>query len=132
MAAFLVEGRGNEFGILTLDGSKVALKVAAVGLAQRAVGAVALEEVDLVLQVAGTVVLRRGREQPHVGTKCRVRDNVGDELVEGLVHGCPRITKLVALVDKDKAVILLLQGAGKVAAVGIVIFVGLAGLHVVH
>ena len=70
---------------------------------------VALEEVDLILEIVRPIILRRGGEESYVRVGTTPSTDILDEGVQGLIHLGGAATEAVTLIDDDQPVVYILQ-----------------------
>ena len=84
---------------------------------------VTLKEVNLILQIIRTIILRCGRQKSYIGVCACIRANLLYELIKWLIHQCVAVAELMTLINNNESIILVLKCSLKFTSISTVIVV---------
>ena len=84
---------------------------------------VALKEVNLILQIIWAIIFRCGRQKSNIGICTCIRANLLYELIKWLIHLCGTVPELMALINNNEPIVLILQRSFKFASISTVVIV---------
>ena len=82
---------------------------------------IALKEVNLILQIIWTIILRCGRQKSNIGVCACIRANLLYQLVKRLIHQCVAVAELMTLINNNESIILVLKCSLKFTSISTVI-----------